>query len=79
MIKDRIGVLSQEDYNTMLAKYVPIKGVQLNPHAYSRQEIEQALLSYWHFMKGIIDKYNVDDTESWVVSEFSGIIYMEDR
>ena len=68
-------ILSKEDYDRMLQKYVPVKGVIVNPDAYSRQETEQAYIAYWRFMAEIVERYELDDTTKWVVSEYSGVIY----
>ena len=76
-MKTKLGELTREDMTRMLAVYAPIKGIQHNPTAYSRQETEQAWVAYWRFMGEIFTKYNLDDTESWVVSEYSGLIYVD--
>ena len=68
-------ILSKEDYDVMLSRYVPVKGVLVNPDAYSRQETEQAYIAYWRFMAGIVERYEIDDATKWVISEYSGVIY----
>jgi hypothetical protein len=76
-MKTKIGEINKEDYNLMLAKYAPIKGIQQNPTAYSRQETEQAWLAYWRFMYEIRERYGIDDMSEWVISEYSGLIFID--
>lgn len=76
-MKTETGKLNAEDYNLMLAKYAPIRGINQNPTAYSRQETEQAYLAYWRFMAELVTRYEIDDMSGWVVSEYSGLIYTD--
>ncbi|KKM21757.1 hypothetical protein LCGC14_1632170 [marine sediment metagenome] len=76
-LKTKLGKINAEDYNLMLAKYAPVRGVQQNPAAYSRQETEQAYLAYWRFMAELVERYEIDDMEGWVVSEYSGTIFVD--
>ena len=71
--------LTKEDYDLMLSRYAPVKGCQLNPHAYSRQETEQSLLAYWRFMRELVERYALADAQPWVVSESSGEIFEDDK
>ena len=74
-MKTKLGKIVSEDYNLMLAKYAPVRGIQQNPTAYSRQETEQAYLAYWRFMAELVERYEIDDVSGWVISEYSGTIF----
>ncbi|KKM00798.1 hypothetical protein LCGC14_1800850 [marine sediment metagenome] len=76
-MKTETGKINKEDYDLMLAKYVSVKGIQLNPHTYSRQETEQAYLAYWRFMAELVIRYEIDDMSGRVISEYSGIIFVD--
>ena len=75
MITKLNKILTKEDYALMLLRYSPVKGILVNPRAYSRQETEQAYIAYWRFMAEIVERYEIDDVTNWVISEYSGVIY----
>lgn len=74
----KLGKLSAEDLKRGQARFLPIRGLSVNPHAYSRQETEQAYLAYWQVMGEFAERYEMDDTTEWCWSEYTGELYLKE-
>lgn len=73
-----IGCLSPEDLARWRLVYVRLRGIELNPSAYSAKETEAALMDHLSLATEIAQRYEIDETRPWTVSALTGLMYYSD-
>lgn len=70
-----VGKLGEEDLNRWRAMVARVMAIEVRPDIYSATEIEQAYLSRFRFCAELCERYGIDDTYQWNISNFTGVIW----
>lgn len=73
-----IGKLSQEDLNRLRAVRLKRMAVETNPRAYSARETEQVYFDDARLIGEICERYGIDGTRTFVVSQYTGDLYYDE-
>ncbi len=73
-----IGKLSQEDLNRLRATRCKRIAVENNPRAYSARETEQIYIDDARLIGEFCERYSIDGTRPFVVSQYSGDLYYDE-
>ena len=77
-MKPEIRQLTTEDRAGLRLPRARLESMKLNPHPYSRTEIEEAHLSMWAFEGDVVERYEIDDTRVWTISTSTGQVFVGD-
>lgn len=77
MTTETIGRLSDEDLARFRSIFIRKQGYEIRPDAYSREEIEQNEMSMIRFCGEIGQRYDIDDSRTWSISSYMGVISYE--
>lgn len=70
--------VSQEHLDKWRQSLAMKNAVALNPRAFTPSEIAEIEMGYYRVAQFIIEEYEIDEEESWMVSLFTGRIVYQD-
>jgi len=73
-----LGRVSNEDLARWQLMQARKDAMQLAPDKYSAHEIEAHLLASFRLSQELVERYGLDDTTNWVISQFTGVMYTRD-
>lgn len=78
MTANVIGKLEAEDLTRLRQLVVKRDAYNIAPDKYSANDIEQNEMSYMRLMGEIAERYNVEDSRQWKISQYTGMIIYGD-
>jgi len=79
IVRVLIGTLSEEDLALYRLAHLPLDAASIVPSAFSRRDIEEALLTTWRLKERLVKQFEIDDTKDWSVSVYTGIVFYEEE
>lgn len=69
-----IGQLTPEDLSRYHILTARLKTMEAAPAKYGREEIEQTYVTLWRFHGEVAERYGIDASYIWAISNYSGLL-----